>query len=275
MNGPVELHEKDIRDDGRRSSKGNQLKWQKDEFWYKADYCGYEGLAEYLVSELLKHSTLPADMFVGYETVEIRYRQSMFRGCVSKDFLRPGDQLITLERLFMNAYHQSLTESIFRIADHKERLRFLTDRVTALTGIKEFGTYICILMTIDALILNEDRHMHNIALILDRNGQYHLSPVFDHGAALLSDLSLDYPLAMNVYDAIDSVQAKTFSTDFEEQLTLSEELYGDPIHFSYTERDLKNILAQEHYYPEEYKRRCFDVLMDRGIKYNYLFQKIL
>ena len=29
-----------------RSSKGNQLKWYRDDLWYKADYTGYEGLVE-------------------------------------------------------------------------------------------------------------------------------------------------------------------------------------------------------------------------------------
>ena len=50
----VELFSRDIRDDGRQSSKGNQLKWETDGIWYKADYMGYEGLSEYVVSELLK-----------------------------------------------------------------------------------------------------------------------------------------------------------------------------------------------------------------------------
>ena len=32
------------------SSKGNQLKWFDGDSWYKADYAGYEGLAEYVCS---------------------------------------------------------------------------------------------------------------------------------------------------------------------------------------------------------------------------------
>ena len=30
-----------------QSSKGNQFKWERNGIWYKADYTGYEGLAEY------------------------------------------------------------------------------------------------------------------------------------------------------------------------------------------------------------------------------------
>ena len=42
----------------RNSSKGNQLKWFDAGNWYKADYLGYEGLAEYLISHLLEKSTV-------------------------------------------------------------------------------------------------------------------------------------------------------------------------------------------------------------------------
>lgn len=54
----VELSEQDIRTNSRQSSKGNQLKWYKNGIWYKADYTGYEGLTEYVVSNLLKYSNL-------------------------------------------------------------------------------------------------------------------------------------------------------------------------------------------------------------------------
>ena len=54
----VELFEQNIRTNDRQSSKGNQLKWENEGIWYKADYIGYEGLAEYMISHLLKKSTL-------------------------------------------------------------------------------------------------------------------------------------------------------------------------------------------------------------------------
>ena len=41
----VELFEQDIMTNDRQSSKGNQLKWENNGIWYKADYTGYEGLA--------------------------------------------------------------------------------------------------------------------------------------------------------------------------------------------------------------------------------------
>jgi len=50
----IELFEQNIRTNNRQSSKGNQLKWATNGYWYKADYTGYEGLAEYMISQLLK-----------------------------------------------------------------------------------------------------------------------------------------------------------------------------------------------------------------------------
>ena len=34
----VEVFEQDIRTNDRQSSKGNQLKWNNNGIWYKADY---------------------------------------------------------------------------------------------------------------------------------------------------------------------------------------------------------------------------------------------
>ena len=64
----VELSEKNIRGQEIQSSKGNQLKWQRDGIWYKADYTGYEGLAEYMVSSLLKASNLESSEYISYQT---------------------------------------------------------------------------------------------------------------------------------------------------------------------------------------------------------------
>ena len=59
----VELFDQNIRTQDRQSSKGNQLKWKSEGIWYKADYTGYEGLVEYMVSHLLKKSSLAENEF--------------------------------------------------------------------------------------------------------------------------------------------------------------------------------------------------------------------
>ena len=65
--------EQNIRTNDRQSSKGNQLKWENEGIWYKADYTGYEGLVEYMISHLLKKSSLAENEFVCYDLEEIKY----------------------------------------------------------------------------------------------------------------------------------------------------------------------------------------------------------
>ena len=67
----VQLFEQDIKTNDRQSSKGNQLKWCRNNVWYKADYMGYEGLVEYVVSRLLEKSSLKQEEYVLYKTEEI------------------------------------------------------------------------------------------------------------------------------------------------------------------------------------------------------------
>ena len=70
----IELFEQNIRTNDRQSSKGNQLKWENEGIWYKADYTGYEGLAEYMISHLLKKSTLTENEFVCYNLEKNKIR---------------------------------------------------------------------------------------------------------------------------------------------------------------------------------------------------------
>ena len=67
----IRLEEKDLRTAAHQSSKGNQLKWESEGVWYKADYTGYEGLAEYVVSKLLRYSNMEENDYILYETEEI------------------------------------------------------------------------------------------------------------------------------------------------------------------------------------------------------------
>ena len=62
------------------------------------------------------------------------------------------------------------------------------------------------LLTIDAFFLNEDRHMHNIAVLMNGKGDYAYCPIFDNGDGLLSDTILDYPLGEDPFDLIKEVR---------------------------------------------------------------------
>lgn len=268
----VRLTETDVRTFPLQSSKGNQLKWEQDRIWYKADYTGYEGMAEYMVSGLLKYSNMRENEFISYSTEEIAYRQTVYRGCKSQSFLPAGWQIITLERLFESFYGRSLYKSLFMIQGVRERAEFLTWQAEQMTGLKRFGDYLVRLLTIDAVFLNEDRHMHNIAVLCDQTGRYYYCPVFDNGSALLSDTTMDYPMNEDVIDLIPQARAKTLSMDFDEQLEAVENLYGQPLKFSYNERVISDLLEKDGYYPPEVKERVRDILLQQRRKYRYLFR---
>lgn len=163
----VELFKQNIRTNIRQSSKGNQLKWENEGTWYKADYTGYEGLAEYVISHLLKYTNLNEDEYVLYEPEQIKYKRQIYKGVRSRTFIDGDWQIITLERLFKNVYNESLTSVLWHMSDVKERLEFLVNAIKNITGLNNWGEYICRLFTIDAFFLNEDRHMHNIAVLMN------------------------------------------------------------------------------------------------------------
>ena len=268
----TELFEKDIRNYDRQSSKGNQLKWFSENIWYKADYTGYEGFAEYVVSELLAHSTLGEKEFIRYSTEEIKNKYMTYKGCSSENFLPKGWSLITLERLFQNTYQKSLNKAIYSISDYENRIKFLVEQTIRITGLADFGVYISKLLTIDAFFLNEDRHTHNIAVLMDMEGKYHYCPIFDNGAALLSDTTMDYPLNVPFHILVENSNAKTFCTSFDEQLDTVERLYGQHIRFHFDEKEIDAICAKDLYYSDEIKERVKSVLLSQRRKYQYLFR---
>lgn len=269
----IELSEQNKKAENRKSSKGNQQKWLMQGNWYKADYTGYEGLTEYLISHLLLQSSLEKDEYVLYDTEVLKYKAVQFRGCRSRDFLPEGWNLITLERLFQNLYGQSLNKSIYTIESHENRLAFIVEQTIRMTGLTDFGVYMSKMLTIDALFLNEDRHTHNIAVLMDETGAFHYCPFFDHGAALLSDTTMDYPLERNLETAISDVQAKTFCSDFDEQLEIAEKLYGQKMKFHFNRKAVEKLLAEESYYSDAEKDRIMQTIVWQCRKYRYLFDR--
>lgn len=267
----ITLFEQDIKTADRQSSKGNQLKWYRDDLWYKADYTGYEGLVEYTVSKLLKISSLKENEICLYDTVDIQYKRKNMLGCSSQNFLPNNWQLITLERLFHNHFSKSLSKAMYSLTSYEERIQYLVNRIIGLTGLTDFGSYMSKLITIDAFFLNEDRHTHNITVLLDDSGNFHYCPIFDNGASLLSDTTLDYPLDEDTFTLIHEVKSKTFCRNFDEQLDIIEKLYGEQIKFHFTKQDIMNVLEEESLYPKEIKNRVMDILFYQYDTYRYLF----
>ena len=118
----------------------------------------------------------------------------------------------------------------------------------------------------------EYKRIENLKKYEKEYGEYHYCPMFDHGGALLSDTTLDYPVTGDVYTLIESAKPKTFCDSFEEQLDIAEELYGQPIQFSFNSNDIDRLLREEQYYSEDRKARIGTILRWQKHRYQYLFR---
>lgn len=209
------------------SSKGNQEKFHIKNEWIKVDSLGYESASEYFSSRLLENSNI--DDFVPYsiEKIQIENKSGIFRNRIaniSSNFLPESAELVTLDKLLKQKYgttfeletkNKSLENSIFHIVN----------LIELATGIQSYGKWLTSMLEFDAFILNEDRHVQNIAFVF-QNGEYRPSPIFDNGAAFLSDTSRDYPLDEKTNKLISSVDAKPFSKSFKDQVMACQSLYG-------------------------------------------------
>ena len=256
------------------TSKGDQRKWKIGDRWYKADYMGYESLAEVLVSHFLERSNLRYP-FVRYQLVQIEYAEEQLNACQSQNFLMQNEILVPLEKLYRQYTGESLATKMAEFAEPLERIQYLVEEVEKITGINDFGKYITAVLEIDAFFLNEDRHKNNLAVVYSENTkQYSFSPIFDQGLCLFADTRLDYPLRLSLEECMKKIQAKPFSTDFDEQLDAAEALYGVQVQFDFSMKDLENEITRltEKYSPVICER-IQQLMRQQFRKYKYLIKQ--
>lgn len=191
--------------DTQGTSDGTQLKFYKDGYWYKEDNEGCEGEVEYLVSNLLTFSNLRAEEYVVYEQGKINGRS----GCRSKTFLKGEESFITLERLHQNVTGIPLFERIKKMNGIKESAPYVINFFKQTLGL-DLTNYFKKVFTLDFIVLNEDRHFHNLGIIMDGEGRYRVAPIFDNGKSLLNcnpSINRDRPIGEN----IERVTARPFS----------------------------------------------------------------
>ena len=211
------------------SSKGNQEKWydRAPDRWYKLDQFGYEALAEATVSLFLEQSNIETGTpftFVRYRMERLQVHGRERTGCSSENFLRPGQALITVNRLLSSHLGNPLREKLTRLPSDKKRIAYLAEATADITGLKLFPQYLTLLFEIDALFCNDDRHLNNIA-VLERDGQYDYCPIFDNGAGLLSNTQLS-PMDIAPPALIFALRARPFNTTFTRQMNTARSLYG-------------------------------------------------
>ena len=246
------------------SSKGNQEKWLEDSTWYKLDQFGYEALAEVMTSKLLEHSNIESETpftFVRYEMKKVKVHGRERTACASKNFLKNGQSILTVNALFRQLSNQPLTKQLGKLSSDKKRMEYLAHSVTEMTGLADFGEYLETLFAVDALILNDDRHLNNIAVI-EENGKFSYCPIFDNGAGLLSNMQI-LRTDIEPKGLMKSLTASPFGMTFNRSLSTSRSLFGAVFKIAKSSKnELREMLAPLlAYYPQ----RDRDIISERVI----------
>ncbi len=196
----------------KSSSKGTQPKYQKDGYWYKVNRHGYEAEAEYLASMVVSCSNISGS--VTYEKCRINDRP----GCRCVDFLNPGEEFLTFQNLYSIYEGGNLAGRIALLREVDERRDYVIRFIKDCTGL-DCREYLSQTLTLDMLILNEDRHFHNLGVIRGHDS-YRLAPIFDNGFSLLCDYSR-YPGFLEPHEwqeEIPRISALPLSGSFEQQV---------------------------------------------------------
>jgi len=265
----VEMKQDDLKLGVGHSSKGNQMKWFQDGYWYKADQFGYESLAEVVTSKLLKKSS--ARNATIYEPVIIQYRGKAYRGCRSKNFRQNEEVLVPLERLFRSHTTIGLAKQLARISSVKERIKYTEEIVCNITKLDDFGEYLTTILEMDAFFLNEDRHTNNISVLYNKEtDEYRLCPFYDMGLSLFSDTKVDFPLEEDYFSCKEKIIAKPFSRDFDEQMDVANVLFGSYLKFDFAPAYITSVvneLRKDYLLTEDYvKNEHVDGYIEREFK---------
>ena len=213
------------------SAKGNQEKWFENGTWYKLDMYGYESLAEVFVTTILQYVSIDVCGFlenrIKYEIGKVLVNNRERVCCSSKNFLKEGESLITLNRLLTLYLGYPLTAQLESMNSDKQRIKFLAEKTAEITGLDKFPEYLTLLFEIDSLFLNDDRHLNNIAVV-EKNGKYRYCPIFDNAAAVLSNF-VSAPSDAEPKSLVATAVAKPFNTTFNRQVKSAQGLYGRQI----------------------------------------------
>lgn len=238
------------------ASKGNQMKFLHDGIWMKEDYLGYESLSEVIVS--LFCSCIENLNYVKYNLCVIDFEGDLLRHCCCcNSFLKSGETFTSLGRL-MNLENFDYVRELN--VDDTLRMNSIDKILSIITEYTKLDAreYLGIHFYLDSIVLNEDRHFHNLGVIQSK-GIFKFAPIFDNGLSLLSDLNC-YSFTEHPLKNISKVKAKPFSKDFNTQNNLAHR-WGVPLlKLDYTKFNelLKNYKFVN--VPSLYVDRCLSVI---------------
>jgi hypothetical protein len=210
------------------------------------------------------------EYFVNAEVVGFRDKRVLLMPFDNIDGIGPGSIVENTGRpllvkvsdnLLGKTLEKPLVQTLERLTSDKKRTAYLADVTSEITGLEYFPQYLTLLFELDSLILNDDRHLNNIAVI-EKNGKYDYCPIFDNGAGLLSNTQI-YRMDIQTKALIHTVRSRPFNTTFNRQLSTVRELYHPQFKIAkVTRAEIAEILSPLLVY---YSERDQSIISDRVI----------
>lgn len=233
------------------NSKGSQIKYKYQNKFYKLDTMGKESISEELATIVLMHSN--TNMYVNYSRCKVNGRDA----CVSDNFLKEGESLIYLDKLFNMTTSKSLEDELYTL-EVKDRFTYLVEVFNTITGL-DLSLYLYKTFCMDLLTLNPDRHFKNLAVIYSESRGFRLAPLFDFGQGLGSNYSITPPY-LSEEECVDKLFSCTISGSFEQQVLCSD--------MNLVRIDYNNLLEELGEYPDCRQLRLLKLQLN---KYKKLF----
>lgn len=194
----------------KSSSKGVQLKWKHNDLYIKLNskiggYKNCEDIAEVLVSYFLQFTDI-TNYVVYYPCIIIEDGKNMGVGCYSKSFLIGSEINISFSRLL----RQRGIKLDRKLQYNEEIMNDISQEI----GV-DLKNYLRKVFYLDSIISNTDRHLNNLSVIMNDEGNYREAPIFDNGLSCLMNFS-EFSLEENLTDAVRSVRPREFFKNYVE-----------------------------------------------------------
>ena len=189
------------------TSDGTQVKYHKDDYWYKIDNVGGEGQNEYLASLILRCSNLDPSEYVVYDQLMINGKP----GCRSMDCTKAGETLVSFYRLWSNVRGGDIAGFLQKM-DYDDAFEQVFSFVARETGL-DIHRYLANLIAFSTFIRNEDLHYNNMWVIFDGES-FRMAPILDNGKSMLVT-NKNYDENASISDNLKNVFAKSFSPSFD------------------------------------------------------------
>lgn len=199
-----------------KASKGCQIKYFRNGYWYKIDGINQEGLNEHVVSLLLKCSSVKN--YVYYERCTVNQKHA----CRSYSFTNDREEFRSLSNIIKSVYGANAENTLGSIQSITGRYNFIVKAVWEYTGgTVDFRKPLQEIFYLDMLVLNRDRHLNNLGVIYNASDEmYRPAPIFDNGLSLMAGCQGDV-FEYGIDEAIRKQSARTISGSFINQCMAS------------------------------------------------------